>query len=328
MEATLETPSVQTTQVAPQDLPADFDISKWAQEVDNGTATESPSAPAKQTDGQAPADGAQAPAPEAKPAAQNGEANKAGNTPASDKATAPEAAKPETEFAKAQKEADRKDRSWKALEAEKTQFRQERGALLTELQQLRQQMTELRARAEPARDKHGMTAEDYERMAQKKREQGEDGIAEAALERAAELRRQQPAAAAYDPTKDPAFVQAWNGHIQALQTEEPELANADNPVTKAANALLADKQWAPFFTSRPDGIRAAVEVAKIIKGHADMAGQLKAKDAEIERLTKLTSLRGSPAGGPPAPKKGIEEMPDEEAHAELLRIARAADRGE
>lgn len=330
---TVAAPTTTTTQVAPQNLPADFDIAKWAADVDaapEGADVTPPAladAPAK-TPSTPPAETPKADAP--KP-----DADKTATPPTKpDDAKAGEQAKgaEETAYAKAQKEAERRDRSWKALEQEKQEFRQQKMATEAELQGLRREVAQLRARTNPAKDEHGVTADQYDRLAKDYDEKGDDHMAELARERAEKLRRQAPAAVTVDEAwRTPEFQADWQKQTEALIAEDASLADPENPLVKAANTLLADKTWAPFFRARPDGIRAAVEVGRLLQRAAaadTLKEELSKAQAELQRLTKLTQPQGSHPSAPPRGAKRIEDMQEEEARAELLRVAAAADRGE
>lgn len=332
--------STTTEQVSPNNLPAEFDISKWAADVDEGkepeTAIESQTKPAAPAAG---GDQAKTKAEGEKGKKAEGETPKpdakGGEQPAADKTT-PD--KPESAYVKAQKEADRRDRSWKQLEQEKTEFRQERAATQATVEGLKRELAQLKAQhAGPARDETGATAETYEGLAKKYADEGNDGMAEAAQARADKLRRQAPAAtpepnaATAEAWRTPEFQTQWKAETEALIAEAPELADPNHAITKAANALLADKTWAAHFLARPNGIRAAVEVARLLEKSATIDAtkeELKTAKAEIERLNKLTQIRGSLPGGPKSGPRKLEDMSSEEAHNEVRRLAEAADRGE
>ena len=255
---------------------------------------------------------------------------------------APPAPKPGSKFSQAKKEADRRDRSWQTLDKEKEEFRTERERLRTEVESLRRQSAAQAAPPSgPARDAHGATAADYEKLATDYEAQGRDDMAEAARNRASTLRPQPPApgaAPAVDPVQSPEFQREWQRHTQELISADPELANPESTVVRAANTLLADSNYGRFFRAHPDGIRAAVEVARLMRANAQNAEttqQLTAVRAEITaakqenaRLNALLQPRGSLPAGPVAGDKSIEQMSDGEADAFIRRMAAAADRGE
>jgi uncharacterized protein YukE len=328
METAIETAAVETS-VSPQSLPDDFDINKWAAEQDAATDGQPASQPET-----VETKGPETKGPEADTNKTGEESAKPGEQGKPEDAKPREEGKPETAYAKAQKEAERRDRSWKALEQEKSEFRQERTQLQSQLENLKREVQQLRtASAGPAKDEHGATAETYDRLARKYRDEGNDDMAEAAQARAENLRRQTPVADVGGPASpgSPEFQQQWQRTTKELIAAEPALGDPNNPIVKAANTLLSDQTWAGFFTTRPDGIRAAVEVARLIERSSRldvMQKELDAAKAEAQRLTKLTAPRGGHPSAPPNGAKRIEDMNDDEAQREIMRIASAADRGE
>lgn len=253
-------------------------------------------------------------------------------------AAKPADAKPETPYAKAQKEAERRDRSWKALESEKTEIRAKQAQYeqqTRELTELRQRLAQPATPVKPAVDEQGIDATTYERLAKEYAAEGNESMAAMARKQAASLRSKEaaapgaaPAAAeATPPHTKPEFQAKWREHTAALVQAEPDLAKPDHPVVQAANALLADTAWGRFFLAHPDGITAAVQVAKLQQQAAQAiaaAKELTTARQEIARLTKLTSPRGShPASAIPADRNPAD-LSDADVHA----LAAAADRGE
>jgi hypothetical protein len=246
--------------------------------------------------------------------------------------------KPETPYAKAKKDAERLDKTWKAVNEQKAALEQERQSIAAqkaEFDRLRAEHETLKKQlaSAPATDEHGLVAGDYDRLAQKYEREGNDEMARIATRKADALRAKAPAspapAAAPSAAPDithPEFQAKWRAETAALVQAEPDLAKPDNPVVQAANALLADKQWSGFLLSRPDGIRAAVAVAKLQQQAARAAQldtELAAQKAEVARLTKLTSPRGSlPANPAPADRR-----PEDLSDAEVLALAAQADLG-
>lgn len=241
----------------------------------------------------------------------------------------------ETALTKEQKEAQRQERSWKALEAEKTAFRQEKQAHLAQMDELKRELAQLKQQsaARPVQDENGIGADTWEQLAAKLKREGNEEDAAAAQKRADALRRQESAAktsqnpAQTDPASTPQFQAEWQRHTTELITDDPTLNDPENPIVKAANHLLNDKQWAPFFRARPDGIRAAVEVARILgkSQEVDAArAELATAKAEIERLTKLTQPRGS---HPSAPAGTRPKAANELTESDVMAAALAADEG-
>ena len=247
--------------------------------------------------------------------------------------------KPESAFEKARKDAERKEKTWKQLQAEKEAVRQEAERIQqerAEFTRLRQEHEELKKRlaapAAPVKDEHGHTAEDYERLAKRYEREEDHEMAKLAMAKASALKAKAapPApAATQQPANDPTtpeFQAKWRETTAALVQAEPDLAKPDNPVVQAANALLQDKNWSGFFLARPDGIRAAVEVAKLQQTAARAATfekELATAKAEIARLTKLVSPRGSlPASAAPGDRR-----PEDLSDADMLALAAQADQG-
>lgn len=261
--------------------------------------------------------------------------------PNAPKAKAPETKpgeKPETPFAKAKKDAERLDKTWKSVNEQKAQLEQQQRAIeaeRAEFARVRSELEALKKRpaapAEPVRDEHGATADSYARLAARYKEEGRDDMAQAAEQRAAALRAKETATAAPQQTAatapditSPEFQQRWRAETAALVQAEPDLAKADNPVVQAANALLQSKEWSGFLLARPDGIRAAVAVAKLqhqAARAAQLDTELATQKAEVARLTKLVSPRGSlPASAAPS-----DHRPEDLSTADLLALAAQAD---
>ncbi len=329
-----------TTLEEPANADGEIDIMKIAMEADANLAANAPQ-DNPQPEGK-PTDKSAKPADAGKPGekgkdknAKPADAGKPGEKGKDDKPD-PEPAKG-SKFEQARKEQERRDRSWQALEKEKQEFRAEKGALLAQVQGLQREVAEMRkkpASTGPARDSHGATASDYDELAKRYKDEGNDEMAKAAAERAEALRKQTPQAEppAGESHQQPEFQAEWQKHVQELVQATPELADPENPLVKATNTLISHPTYGRFFRAAPDGIKAAYEVACLMRD-AHTAGEskkqlaaaqeeLKTARSEIERLNGLLQPRGS---HPAAPNSGSErELTDADVH----RIAAAADRGE
>jgi hypothetical protein len=239
--------------------------------------------------------------------------------------------KKETPFQKAKADQERRDRSWKALNEEKEKFRTERSSLESRIKELEVQLTSQKKPAGPAQDEQGYTAEIWDKVAAKAESEGDAVLASAAKERAQKLRaseqtsQQDKSSAPAETWQSPEFKQAWKQNVQELVSAQPELADPRNPLVRSANALIADPNWGRFLRAHPDGIKAAVEVARLVQaGEAakKTAEEAKALKAEVARLNKLIQPSGSLPAGQAAPKRA-EDLSDDEIRAAAL----AADRG-
>lgn len=315
------TPAATTTTVPPHER-ADFDPMKFAQEADARTAE--PQAQPTETHRK----------PDTTPPGEQGkpDAGKEDTKTAKRDDATPGEQGAETAYTKAQKERARQESLLKGFQKEKEAFQQEKQALAAKIAGYERELQQLRqAPTEPAKDQHGITADTYEQLARKYREEGNDDMAREALNRAERLRRQQPAAktSAQAPQdeawKTPEFQQAWSRTTDEILKEQPELADPKHPLVAATNTLVTDPTWGAFFRARPDGLRAAVEVAKLMQKSAQAEALQKSFDtanAEIARLNKLTQ----PRGGNPAPAGGSgAKAPSEMTLDDVMAAARAAD---
>lgn len=326
-----------TAEAPTETASTDLDIFALAKAADEGTPVET-STPAKP----APAsqESTSTTAASVESAQTKAEKSKPESKPA-DKTETP--SKPETPYQKSQKEAERREKSWKALEAEKAQVRaeaQQIAASKAEIEQLRRQVQELRTPVKPPADAAGNTAEIYDQLAIKYAEEGDTKMAKLAQEHAVKLRSEAgraPAEATPTATattgeawKTPEFQTEWQRHTAELLAADPTLNDPQHPLTQATQALVNDKQWAPYFRANPAGIKAALEVAKIQQIAArvpTLEKDLAAKTTEIERLNKLTQpRRGGPAPTAPGEIK-LTDMSTGAAEAHVRAMAAAADRG-
>lgn len=282
-------------------LAADADMSGGATPPAESTpkpATETPGAPSET--GTAGNASGKPSAPEPKPAQPK---------PAATNVNAPA----ESEYKRKQAEAQRRERSWQQLEKEKQEFRQQKA-------QYEAEQARARAEREQAGRRDGLTAKanSYEALARQYEQAGDDRMAQVAREESRKLREeaQQAAQAPTEtpaqgaPQQSPAFVAEWNKHLQEVVAQNPELRDSDNPTAKQTMALLDHQAYGRFFKSHPDGIKMAVEVARLIEGAGKsqaLEKELTSARAEIERLNKLTNIRGGPAAptAAPSPEGGL-----------------------
>lgn len=330
----MNTPATTSTDSQPAAAPATQspeDLLKIAADVDAGGT---PPAPITEKPADKPSDkpaDAGTPKPTDKGSAED--KTKDGQKP-DDKKTDPNA-KPETAYTKAQKERERQENLLKGFEEEKQKFRaeiqREREQLAAERQKLEEQRT---------RKPEGPGPEHYEQLAKEYEEAGNTKMAEAARQRAKEVREEQ--ARAQTPTKSmdgtpapnsPEFKTKWNETIVRLESEFPELKDPKNPLVVQTNLLINDKNFGRFFKSHTDGVQAALEVAKImhlgnqaIEKTKGLEEKLTAANAEVERLTKLTSITGAPPGAAPSSIK-LEDMTPAQREAHMMKLAQAADGG-
>jgi hypothetical protein len=246
----------------------------------------------------------------------------------------PTTEKPESAYTKAQKEKARLDESWKKLNAEKEALRN--NPEFKEFSEWKRSKTLGKADKSAKAPAAQYSAEEYDAFAKQYEEEGNEKMAKVARERAEEVRQQakaQPANAGVEAHKTPEFQAEWQKNFEEVAANEPELQKDGSPLEQAVYNLVNDPTWGAFFLAKPSGIRAAVEVAKMVRQAGMVKGlqeektkletDLKASKAEVDRLTKLTALGGSlPPMASSGTKTGADISDDD-----LRRMAEAADKG-
>lgn len=250
----------------------------------------------------------------------------AANTPAPAAAVSPKADEPKpdedapkerTPYQQAvdrkQKDEERLDRSWKKLHEEKEEIRRQR-------EQLARQPVSPGNVKDPGKT--------YEDLARDYRNKGDHKMAELALEKAEEAReqvRQVDEVPKPDAHFDkPAFRRGWADVRDTLIRQDPSLANVDNPVVKIANDLVNDKEMGPIARSHPNGLKAAVGIARLmIEANAHRLQVQKLRE-EVKRLSSLTSVEGG-NGWNASSRRSPDDMSDAEREAHLRRAMLNAD---
>lgn len=235
------------------------------------------------------------------------------NKPAEEQQPAAEPPKEPTRYEKAkQREAD----AWKKINAEKEAIQRER----EELARLRQQPSaerspaptedhatlakKARARAKEMRaggldeDENGNSPDDYEQFA-------------AQADQKTGQQQSQMASAQ--------FKLDWEKDMEAHMKADADLANRDSEKAKGVLALFREH---PYLGRIPGGFSKAVQLLTLQQEAGKVKGLLEENSrhkAEIDRLNKLTGLRG---GGPSAParEKSFEELSDAEQEAQLRNL--------
>ncbi len=230
-----------------------------------------------------------------------------------------EATKPEEEsqYAKARKEQERRERSWQKLEEEKKAVREEREKLESE----RKELEGKKARAEVYRDPSGYSADDYEKFAEST---DDPELSKKARERASALRKEEGETRSKASQEE--FQKGWSENLKATIDANKDLEDGNSALGKELTRVLKE---IPLFSLAPDGIRHAVEYAKA-NLQSGLVASLKEENQRLkeenERLNKLTSI-GTESG--PTQKPGVksfEDMTLADQEADLRRRAEEADR--
>lgn len=228
--------------------------------------------------------------------------------------------KPETDYSKAVKEEERKDRSWRALQAEKEQFRT--AQTQWEEQQRMAQLEATRQQYQPLK-KEGLTAQEYYQGAQRFEQEGDHENALKAYKVASEMAQAEQQR--YGQMQEVEAEYQWRLGMQQAGQAFPEIWNPDSPISAHLQRIIGQNPW---IYRVPQGFQRAAEVANMLTHE----GLLKEKEDEIIVLkAELEKYRrkGQPAkGGYAAPRTGekdFDEMGLDEMEAHLKGLTAEAD---
>jgi hypothetical protein len=219
------------------------------------------------------------------------------------------------------KNEERKNSSWKQINAEKEEIKRQREALLKEAEELKSRKVDL-DEGKAYRDEKGFTAEDYENAAKRLKEEGDDDLASDAVERAKEVRSEGDKAQQQVVAKK--HWDAFESKRQELMHKHTDLSKPDSELTQKANAILSEH---PSMQSAA-GLEQAVNIAQLqIK-----AAGAETSEAQVKELTdKLTKLekKMSVSGGFRSEKvdgdRSFDDLSMDEQEAHLLKAAASHD---
>jgi hypothetical protein len=95
--------------------------------------------------------------------------------------------------------------------------------------------------------------------------------------------------------------------------------------------LANHENYGRFFRAFPDGLKVAHEVALLQRDAAQLKPlqeELTKVKAEVERLTKLTGIRGAPPPSGSGRGKALADLSGDDAEDFVRHAAMKADRGE
>lgn len=240
----------------------------------------------------------------------------------------PTETRPESNYQRAQKDADRRDRSWKALEAEKAEVRAQAANMerrMNELEQRASQPTQQQAPQFSSRE-YAQASQEFERQASRLMDEGDIDGAKEQLDLANKSRAasQQYAQQEYgQQTRQ--FEQTWSRNAEAVLQKFPELQDGNTEESKSLVQLLQNE---PILSHVADGFEKAVKMLGLQRDAADASGlrETNAKQTkEIERLQGLLDPQGNGQGARQPSSKSFENMTTAEQKLYLERRAEEAD---
>jgi len=128
---------------------------------------------------------------------------------------------------------------------------------------------------------------------------------------------------------NPKFVAAWEQTRNQVIKANPELADPKSPLYAEASGLLSG-DWATFFQSHPQGIAAAVEVAKLrlqVGQETGLADKVKTLESENSSLRKKLQLDGASTTSREGKSVDFDSLPLEKQMEMLQKEADRIDRG-
>ncbi len=229
------------------------------------------------------------------------------------------------------KERERRDRSWKALNESKTEFNAQKEALAKErdeLSQLKSQYDLGLKTEKPAQPESESTPEasvdDWMALAEDYDAEGLDDMATLAREKAAQARVTSPQKQVQQVDQD--AVQAkYSSNLSRMVTENPDLSNADSDLYKGVAEVLKTR---PQLRQYADGI---VDAVQYVKTHlaanrvSDLEAALADKESQIDNLNRKLTPSSSEAGVISAGEKSFDNMNSAEQATALRKQAMAMD---
>ena len=231
-----------------------------------------------------------------------------------------QALKQETAPTKESKPDERASKTWEEINREKAELERQR----LEFERQRQEFEMRKAEILPEAQRAKATAEDYDRMASEWAAEGKDQLAAAAKERAALLRS--TAAKTEAEAREAQLRSQQNAVMREVLSAHPELQDRNSALHREVAAVMKAR---PVLASYPDGIRDAVEVARL-RLEAQSTEALRAEVASLkQRLTEREKLLQPGTGAPTAASGNsgtdFDSLSSEEREKQILKVLRSAE---
>lgn len=241
---------------------------------------------------------------------------------------------------KAEKDDERRNKSWKKLEEEKAKFLREKAEWeAAKINAPANASAGGGAAENPAVNPQALAAE-FDKLARDFEAAGDFDKADEARAKADQLRKMlnvasngvsagsRSGAAGMSPQQVQQFKVAWNANVERAVNEFPEMKDASSDFGKMVQSLLNAPDTREFFGTRPDGAYVAAQLTKM-KMTALRVPVLEKENAalkeEIKKLRQGMTLPASGASGRQGAAKSFDSMTLEEQEQFLRRQAESAD---
>ena len=239
-----------------------------------------------------------------------------GEAEAEAKESVQEEATDKPESRRSEKARERLSKGWQDLNQAKSRLKKERA----EFEQWKDKES---SSLEEAKEDGQYSADQYLKLAEEYREEGEVELAELAKGRAEEVvaRRHERARA----EAEEGIQTEWNSNLDKMIEANPDLDDADSELHKGVTDALKRR---PFLGKYPEGIIDAVEFvkAKAVAGEVEALTEENSKlQGELEEMREKTSVTGGPPRRGSKVAKGFDDMNSDERRDAILNQLRAAD---
>lgn len=229
---------------------------------------------------------------------------------------------------KEQREAARRDKSWRKLAEERAAFLREKAEFEASKIKALNPIDE----GDPAQNPNAL-AEQFDLLAKQFEESGDFDKADEARDKANILRnmRQSQAQRAAHPAQNPQFMKAWSANIERAISEFPEMKDPDSEFGKTVKGILNDPEISDYLSRRPDGGYIAAQLANMHM-HARKVPALEKQIIELKTENKELRQRLSiPESGAydrtSEGGKSFDKMSLQQQRDYLLKEAERADAG-
>jgi len=222
------------------------------------------------------------------------------------------------------KEMERREKTWREINAEKERLKAEKEAIQRE----REEWSKQREATSPSseddfRDSRGHTAKEYDQAAEEYEKAGEDAHAKVARRMAEEARGLARKAKADGERAK--FEKAWSDNFHKLTEKHDWLKDAKSEKYNRAVDLLNRYK---VLQQTPDGINHAVELVELQDRAASsdkLSAEIKSLKSELETLRKKTSIGGGKPTAQKGPETPFEKLSLKEQEAQLKKLAHEFD---